>query len=69
MAETFSAQNCEWELRCDFAGYVDCGDNSVFNLTTSITIAAWVKTAGLPGYHASIIAKGDTAWRRLSPQE
>lgn len=58
--------DCEWDLLRDLVGYVDCGDNSVFDLTKSITIAAWVKTARLPGYYASIIAKGDTAWRLLA---
>ncbi|MCK4295016.1 MAG: LamG domain-containing protein, partial [Planctomycetes bacterium] len=43
--------------------YVDCGNNPVFDITNSITVAAWVNIATVPGVWTSIVTKGDSAWR------
>jgi hypothetical protein len=50
----------------DFDGHgdhVDCGNNSLFDLTDQITVAAWVKIRTVPGNWTSIVNKGLTAWR------
>ncbi|UCG56514.1 MAG: hypothetical protein JSU70_16825 [Phycisphaerales bacterium] len=53
-------------LALDFDGhgdYVDCGNNSLFNLTDQITVAAWVKIRTVRGNWTSVVNKGLTAWR------
>jgi hypothetical protein len=50
----------------DFDGdgdYVDCGNSSLFDLTSEITVAAWVKIRTVPANWTSIVNKGLTAWR------
>jgi len=56
-------------ISLDGAGdYVDCGNDSVFDITDEITIAAWVNINTVPGDWTAIVAKGDSAWR-LSTNE
>jgi beta-glucosidase len=56
-------------INLDGAGdYVDCGNDSVFNITNQITVAAWVNITAVPGDWRTIIAKGDTAWRLSTSQ-
>ncbi len=43
--------------------YVNCGSNPAFDITNSITVAAWVNIATVPGNWTSIVTKGDSAWR------
>ncbi|MBA7479224.1 Serine/threonine-protein kinase PknD [subsurface metagenome] len=43
--------------------YVNCGNNSAFNITNSISVAAWVNIVTVPGNWTSIVTKGDSAWR------
>ncbi len=43
--------------------YVDCGNNSKFNITSGITVAMWVNLATLPGDWRTVVSKGDTSWR------
>jgi len=42
---------------------VDCGDNSTFNITDEITVAAWIKVNKLDADWQAIVTKGDTTWR------
>ena len=44
-------------------GFVDLGNNPVFNCTDEVTIAAWVKVSELNKVWQTIVAKGDTTWR------
>ena len=44
-------------------GYVDCGDDSAFNISGPITIMAWIKVQAIHGEWQSIISKRDFAWR------
>ncbi len=43
--------------------YVDCGNNPAFDITNSITVAAWVNIDTIPQEWTSIVTKGDSAWR------
>jgi len=50
----------------DFDGsgdYVDCGNNTLFDITDELTVAAWVNLRSVPGDWRAVIAKGDDAWR------
>jgi len=50
----------------DFDGdgdYVDCGNSPLFDLTSQITVAAWVRIRTVPADWTSIVNKGLTAWR------
>jgi predicted outer membrane repeat protein len=42
--------------------YVNCGNDSNFNITGAITLAAWIKTESSSG-KKTILAKHDDAWR------
>ena len=51
-------------LKLDGAGdYVDCGTDSAFNITSSITLACWIKVDAYDKAWQAIITKGDYAWR------
>jgi WD40 repeat protein len=50
-------------LSLDGGGYVDCGDNSRFDITGSITITTWIKVNVFDKRCQAIVTKGDTAWR------
>jgi hypothetical protein len=50
-------------------GYVDCGRDSAFDITNAITVGAWVKITRIRMPYATIIAKGDSAWRLSAFQE
>ena len=43
--------------------YVDCGNDTIFDITEQLTVAAWVNLRSVPGDWRAIIAKGDDAWR------
>jgi hypothetical protein len=43
--------------------YVDCGNKAALNLTSRITVAAWVNITAVPSDHRAVISKGDSAWR------
>ena len=43
--------------------YVDCGNNPAFDITNSITVAAWVNIDTVPTVWTGIVTKGDSAWR------
>ena len=43
--------------------YVDCGNESYFDITEQITVAAWIKVNELDKKFQTIIAKGDNSWR------
>ncbi|MHC4543355.1 MAG: ankyrin repeat domain-containing protein [Planctomycetota bacterium] len=43
--------------------YVDCGNDWTFDITGSITVAAWIKVNAFDKGWQTIVAKGDTAWR------
>jgi WD40 repeat protein/serine/threonine protein kinase len=55
-------------LSLDGNGYVDCGSSEAFDITGSITIAAWIK-ARPDKPHSAVIAKGDSAWRMTMWQD
>jgi len=42
--------------------YVDCGNDSAFNITGSITVAAWIKVNKFDKVWQAICTKGDGAW-------
>ena len=46
-----------------YRGYVDCGDAAAFDATEEITVAAWVRIDTVRVSWATVIAKGDSAWR------
>jgi serine/threonine protein kinase/Flp pilus assembly protein TadD len=46
-----------------YGDYVNCGTNPAFDITSSITVAAWFKVNKFDKHWQAIIAKGDTAWR------
>jgi hypothetical protein len=43
--------------------YVDCGNSPVFDITSAITVACWVRIDSVPANWAGIVTKGDSAWR------
>jgi hypothetical protein len=43
--------------------YVNCGNNPAFDITNSITIAAWIKVDTFDKRWQAVVTKGDTAWR------
>jgi len=43
--------------------YVDCGNNSVFNFTNGVTVAAWIKVTTFDKSWQAIVTKGDNSWR------
>jgi len=43
--------------------FVDLGDDSRFNLTNQITVAAWIKVDNFDREWQAIITKGDGSWR------
>jgi len=43
--------------------YVDCGNSPMFDITGSMTIAAWVQVQTFKVSFSPIITKGDEAWR------
>ncbi|MHC4083846.1 MAG: LamG-like jellyroll fold domain-containing protein [Planctomycetota bacterium] len=43
--------------------YVDCGNETFFNITDQITVAAWIKVNEFDKKFQTIIAKGDNSWR------
>ncbi len=50
----------------DFDGvddYVDCGNAPIFDITSQITVAAWVNTTTVPADWTGIVTKGHFAWR------
>jgi len=44
-------------------GFVNCGDSTAFDVTEEITVAAWVRIDTIRKPWATVIAKGDSAWR------
>jgi prepilin-type N-terminal cleavage/methylation domain-containing protein len=52
----------------DFNGssdYIDCGENTIFNIATEITIEAWIKTDTVTPQYQGIVGKGDTSGERI----
>jgi len=47
----------------DNTGFVDCGDNPLFNITGPITIACWLKVDAFDKWYQYIITKGNSSWR------
>jgi hypothetical protein len=50
----------------EFSGkgdYVKIANESAFNITSQITVAAWVNITSVPQEWTGIVTKGDTAWR------
>jgi hypothetical protein len=50
----------------EFSGkgdYVKIANESVFNITSQITVAAWVNITSVPQEWTGIVTKGDTTWR------
>ncbi len=43
--------------------YVNCGNDSVFDITDRITLAAWIKVNSFDIGWQAIVTKGDGAWR------
>ena len=43
--------------------YVEIGNESAFDITGPITVAAWIKVNSFDKRWQTIVAKGDTAWR------
>ena len=43
--------------------YVDCGNESFFNITDRITVTAWIKVNEFDKKYQTIISKGDDSWR------
>jgi serine/threonine protein kinase len=48
--------------------YVDCGNNTAFDITEQITVTAWIKINAINKNWQAIITKGDSAWRLSSVQ-
>ena len=46
-----------------FGDYMDCGNDSWFDITSSITLACWIKVDSYNKAWQAIITKGDSAWR------
>ena len=44
-------------------GYVECPNESAFDLRDEIAISCWIRADALTGYDQPIIAKGEFAWR------
>jgi tetratricopeptide (TPR) repeat protein len=56
-------------LSLDGAGnYVNCGNNTLFNLADQITVSAWINIHSVPANWTAIISKGDSAWRLSTDQ-
>jgi WD40 repeat protein/serine/threonine protein kinase/tetratricopeptide (TPR) repeat protein len=49
-------------LKLDGKGYVDCGNRPAFDISGSITIAAWLKVGVFDKDIHTILGKGDSAW-------
>ncbi|MHC4112997.1 MAG: LamG-like jellyroll fold domain-containing protein [Planctomycetota bacterium] len=49
--------------------YVDCGNNPAFDITNSITIAAWIKVDTFDKRWQAVVTKGDSAWRLQRERE
>jgi tetratricopeptide (TPR) repeat protein len=43
--------------------YVNCGNESYFDITDQITVTAWIKVIEFDKKYQTIIAKGDNSWR------
>ena len=43
--------------------YVDCSNNSAFDLTDAVTVAAWIKVTAFDKSWQAIVTKGDNSWR------
>jgi len=43
--------------------YVNCGNRSSFNLTSQLTVTAWIKVNKFDKEYKTIISKGDNSWR------
>lgn len=43
--------------------YVDCGNESYFDITERITVTAWIKVNKFDKKYQAIITKGDNSWR------
>jgi len=43
--------------------YVDCGNDALFDITDSITVAAWVKVDAFNKSFQAVITKGDETWK------
>jgi len=50
-------------LKLDGGGYADCGTPAAFDIASRITVAAWVKIGTVRTSYATVISKGDSAWR------
>jgi WD40 repeat protein len=48
--------------------YVDCGNNSIFDVTDEITVSAWAYIYTVPHNWMTIISKGEPAWRLSTMQ-
>jgi len=43
--------------------YVDCGDDALFDITDSITVAAWIKVDTFNKNFQAAVTKGDETWK------
>ena len=43
--------------------YVDLGNHAKFNITSQVTVSAWIKVNAFDINYQTIISKGDTSWR------
>ena len=50
-------------LSLDGSGYAHCGYDSAFDITASVTVAAWVRVSEFNKQWQAIVTKGDNAWR------
>ncbi len=65
------AGNPEWvdgylkgALQFDGDGdYINCGNDSTFDIQDQITMTFWIKTSGFTTDWSAIISKGDSSWR------
>ncbi len=46
-----------------FDDYVDCGTNSAFDLTDSVSVTCWIKVTAFDKSWQAIVTKGDNSWR------
>jgi len=46
-----------------FDDYIDCGTNSAFDLTDSVSVACWIKVTTFDKSWQAIVTKGDNSWR------
>jgi len=59
-----SIEDLDTAIELDGVGdYVNCGNDSAFDITGEITIAAWIRVHEFDIEWQALITKGDTSWR------